>query len=160
IKIPGQQMDSESGPLVEFSSISEGYFRTMGIPLLQGREFNRADFEITAKVIREAMEVKSSDEAKAIAKRYTLPTIINQTMPNTVWPLQNPEGKNFENRVQFRVIGVVGDVKQMRLREQVMPQWYAALPWNLGVPSGPYWVVVQSTGAPPQVLAGVVRSAV
>jgi predicted permease len=160
IKIPGQQMESESGPLVEFSSISVGYFRTMGIPLLQGREFNRADFEITAKVIREAMDAKTSDDAKAIAKKYVLPAIINQTMATAFWPQQNAEGKIFESWVQFRVVGVVGDVKQMRLRESVMPQWYATLPWNLGVPSGPYSIVVQSAGAPPQLLGNTIVTAV
>jgi putative ABC transport system permease protein len=160
IKIPGRQMDSESGPLVEFSSISEGYLRTMGIPLLQGREFNRADFEITAKVIREAMDAKTSDDAKAIAKKYVLPAVINQTMANTFWPGQNAEGKIFESWVQFRVVGVVGDVKQMRLREGVMPQWYTTLSWNLGVPSGPYSIVVQSAGAPPQILGNIIVTAV
>jgi putative ABC transport system permease protein len=160
IKIPGQQMESESGPLVEFSSISDGYFRTLEIPLLQGREFNRADFEITAKVIREAMDAKTSDDAKAIAKKYVLPAVINQTMANTFWPQQNAEGKIFESWVQFRVVGIVGDVKQMRLRERVMPQWYAMLSWNLGVPSGPYSIAVQSSGAPPQTMGNTVVSAV
>jgi len=62
--------------------------------------------------------------------------------------------------VQFRVIGVVGDVKQMRLRERVMPQWYAMLSWNLGVPSGPYSIAVQSSGAPPQTMGNTIVSAV
>src|SRR5262249_55396045 len=144
IKIPGQQTDSESGPLVEFSAISETYFHTMGIPLLQGREFNREDFELTAKLIREAMDAKTGDEGKAIAKKYVLPSVINKTMAETFWPNQNPEGKIFENWVAFRVVGVVGDVKQMRLRERVMPETYTMLAWNLGVPTGPYSVVVQS----------------
>src|SRR5262249_29427690 len=67
IKIPGQQMESETGPLVEFSSISQGYFLTMGIPLLQGRELIRDDFEITSKLIREAMAAKTAEDGKAIA---------------------------------------------------------------------------------------------
>src|SRR5262249_7257961 len=122
--------------------------------------FNGADFEITARVIREAMDAKTGQEAKAIASKYILPAVINRTMANTFWPRENPEGKIFESWVQFRVIGVVGDVKQMRLRDRVMPQWYAMLAWNLGVPSGPYSIVVQSSGAPPQILANTVSQAV
>jgi putative ABC transport system permease protein len=160
IKIPGLQMDSETGPLVEFSSVSGGYFQTMGIPLLQGREFNRDDFEIMSKLIREAMDAKTDEEAKAIAKKYVLPAVINQTMAKTFWPQQNPEGKIFENWVQFRVVGVVGDVKQMRLRERVMPESYNALPWDLGVPSRPFSIAVLSAGAPPQALGKTVSSAV
>jgi predicted permease len=160
IKIPGMQTDSESGPLVEFSSISDGYFRTMGIPLLQGREFNREDFDVMSKLIREAVDAKTDADAKAIAKKYVLSAVINQTMAKTFWPQENPEGKIFENWVQFRVVGVVGDVKQMRLRERVMPEAYNTLPWDLGVPSRPFSIAVLSSGAPPQVLASTVSEAV
>src|SRR6202000_2910401 len=54
IKIPGQQDDSVSGPLVEWSSISPEYFHVMGIPLLDGRELSPDDFEMTAKMMRAA----------------------------------------------------------------------------------------------------------
>jgi predicted permease len=160
ILIPGQQMERETGPLVEFSSVSEGYFRTMGIPLLQGRELNRDDFDVTAKLIREAMPTKTKEEAKAVAKKYVVSAVINETMAKTFWPQQDPIGKVFENWVQFRIVGVVGDVKQQRLRERAMPESYNTLPWDLGDPSRPFSIVVQSVGAPPQLLANTVSSSV
>jgi predicted permease len=160
ILIPGRQMESETGPLVEFSSVSDGYFKTMGIPLMQGRELNADDFAATAKLIREAMTAKSRAEAKAIAKRYVISAVINQTMAQTFWPQQDPVGKIFENWVEFRIVGVVGDVKQQRLRDRVMPESYVSLPWDLGVPARPFSIVMQSAGGPPEDLSITLSSAV
>jgi predicted permease len=148
IQVPGIQMERESGPLIEFSSVSQNYFRTMGIPLLQGREFIPDDFAVTANLIREATAAKTSAEAKAIAGRYVLPAVINRTMAQTFWPKESPIGKVFINWVQFRIVGVVGDVNQMRLRDRVMPESYNTLPWEFGVPSRPLSIVVQTAGAP------------
>jgi putative ABC transport system permease protein len=159
IKIPGQQTESMTGPLVEFSSITTGYFRAMGIPLLEGRELMRDDLAMTANFIREITPTKSDEESKAVAAKYVLPTVINQTMANTFWPGQSAIGKTFESFVQFRVVGVVGDVKQQRLRDKAMPESYRPLAWNLGDPSSPFAVVVQAVGAP-AALTNTVHSAV
>jgi predicted permease len=159
IKIPGQQINSMSGPLVEFSSVSSDYFRAMGIPLLAGRELNRDDFELTAKMMRGNMAAKDEAEAKELAAKYVLPSVINETMAKTFWPGQSAIGKSYENFVQFRVVGVVGDVKQSRVREKVMPETYRALSWDMGYPSRPFAVVVQSAGAPEN-LTNTLRSAV
>jgi predicted permease len=159
IKIPGQQTDSMSGPLVEFSSVSADYFRAMGIPLLEGRELTKEDFEVTAKLIREVVPTKNDDEAKAVADKYVLPAIINQTMAKTFWPQEDPLGKTFQNFATFRVVGVVGDAKQSRVRDKAMPETYRALPWDMGAPSQPFSIVVQGAGTP-ESSTNVVRAAV
>jgi predicted permease len=159
IKVLGQQTDSMAGPLVEFSSITPHYFGAMGVPLLEGRGFTRDDFEITAKLIREVLPAQTEEESKAIAHKYVLPAVINQTMAKTFWPQQSAVGKIFENFVQFQIVGVVGDVKQSRVREAVMPEAYRPLPWDLGDPSRPFSIVVEGSGAP-QNLANTMRAAV
>jgi predicted permease len=69
-----------------------GYFRTMGIPILSGRDFNLAD--------------TSSDKSVAV---------ISRSMANLFWPGENPIGRRF--RISFtpetvrEVVGVVGDIK-------------------------------------------------
>jgi putative ABC transport system permease protein len=74
--------------------VSLGYFRAMGIPLLNGRSFVGNDQDKSAAVIGEAM-----------AKRY--------------WPGENPVGKRFgvncsETKCNWiSVVGVVGDVKEL-----------------------------------------------
>lgn len=73
-----------------------GYFRTMGIPMLSGRDFNLAD--------------TSSEKSVAV---------ISQAMANLFWPGENPIGKRF--RISFtpetlrEVAGVVGDIKERGL---------------------------------------------
>ena len=70
------------------------YFKTMGIPLLQGRLFTPSDTVETPKVV-----------------------IVNETLARRFWPNQNPIGKRLrqgwpESPIDWReVVGVVGDIK-------------------------------------------------
>jgi predicted permease len=74
-----------------------GYFRTMGIPVLSGRDFDLAD--------------TSSEKSVAV---------ISQAMANLFWPGENPIGRRF--RISFtpetvrEVVGVVGDIKERGLQ--------------------------------------------
>jgi putative ABC transport system permease protein len=148
VKIPGQQDDSMTGPLVEWSAISPDYFRVMNVPLLDGRELSGEDFELTAKLIREVSPIKDDKESAKIASKYVIPAVINKTMAKTFWPNQSAIGKIFENFTKFRVVGVVGDVKQQRLRDVAMPEGYVALAWNMADTGRPFYAVIRSAGAP------------
>jgi predicted permease len=159
VKIPGQETESMTGPLVEWSSISSDYFRVMSIPLLEGRELTRDDFERTGKLVRELAPVENPKEMRDIASKYVIPAVINQTMATAFWPGQSAIGKHFENFVQFQVVGVVGDVKQHRLRDKAMPEGYFALSWDMGDPSRPFVVVARAVGAA-ESLTSTVRDAV
>jgi predicted permease len=74
-------------------SVSLGYFRAMGIPLLKGRSFVATDLDKSVAVISETM-----------ARRY--------------WPGEDPVGKRFGVNCSGTpckwnsIIGVVGDVKE------------------------------------------------
>ena len=153
VKIPGQQDDSMTGPLVEWSAISPDYFHVMSVPLLEGRELSTEDFELTAKLMREIAPIKDDKEEEKIASKYVIPSVINQTMAKTFWPNQSAIGKIFENFAQFRVVGVVGDVKQQRLRDAAMPEGYVALPWDMAGPSRPFYAVLRTAGAPESAIA-------
>lgn len=159
IKIPGQQTEQMRGPLVEITSLSGDYFRAFGIPLLAGREFRPEDIELTAKFMREIIPTKTDEEGTAVAKKYVLPAMINETMARTFWPKQDVVGKVFDNFVVFQVVGVVGDVKQQTLRGPAMPEAYFPLAWDLSEPSRPFNLVVQSAGLPEN-LTSTVRSTV
>jgi len=76
---------------------SPGYFKTMQIPLIRGREFSEFDGSNTQKVC-----------------------IVSQAMAQQLWPDQDPIGKTLmsgENHrpVPHLVVGVVGDVKRFEL---------------------------------------------
>ena len=148
VTIPGQQEDSMTGPLVEWSTISADYFQVMSIPFLDGRNLSPEDFDTTAKLIREIAPLTDDKETKRVAAKYVIPAVINQTMAKTFWPNQSAIGKIFENFVKFRVVGVVGDVKQQRLRDAAMPEGYFALAWDMSGPSRPFYAVIRTAGQP------------
>jgi putative ABC transport system permease protein len=86
-------------PLVErpqgdIRSVDAGYFRTLGIPLIEGELFD------------------ARDVSRPVA-------IISSAMARRAWPGQSPIGKRFRLSSQparlFNVIGVVGDVRNMGL---------------------------------------------
>ena len=89
--------DMWSSPLVEWSTVMPGYFRTARIPLLRGRDFTPHD---------------NNQDAPKVA-------IINRTMADKFWPHQDPIGKHFAHNDPhpkwITVVGVVGDVLQYGL---------------------------------------------
>ena len=94
-------------PSADIRSVDSVYFRTMGIPLLAGREFTEAD--------------------NATANRVM---VINQTMARQYWPNhQSPVGqhvtmKDWGPALTGEIVGVVGDVKTNGLDEAVGPMIY------------------------------------
>jgi predicted permease len=94
-------------PNVFYEAISPDYFRTMEIPFLKGRDFTGQDVEVTPWV-----------------------AIINQELARQLWPEQNPIGQvitldSLEERPR-QIIGVVGNVKEFRLRDKPVPQIYVS----------------------------------
>jgi hypothetical protein len=81
-------------------SVSPGYFRTMGIPLLRGRDFTIEDEQ------EHAAKVMIVDEAAA--RRY--------------WPGQDLIGKSMFP--EATVVGVVANTRRNSLREDPGPQVY------------------------------------
>jgi putative ABC transport system permease protein len=82
----------------DLSTISPGYFSTMGIPLLAGRDFSEHD------------NLGSPEVA-----------ILNQTAANELFPGEDPVGKVIEVTphrpccVKVQVVGVVADIRQRQL---------------------------------------------
>jgi putative ABC transport system permease protein len=93
-------------PEADIRVVDPAYFRTMGIPLLQGREFARQDTKGSGRVM-----------------------IVNKTMARTFWPHGSPLGKQVTMKdwgppLTGEIIGVVGDVKPDGLDAAVRPMIY------------------------------------
>jgi predicted permease len=85
--------------------IAPGYFKTWGVPLLAGREFNEHDTADGQKVC-----------------------LISQTGAKKVYPGENPIGKTLlVNLVQWEIVGIVGDVRSVRVAEAPGMEFYR--PW-------------------------------
>lgn len=76
-----------------------GYFQTMGIPLLSGRDIQPADTANSRRVV-----------------------VVSQQLARTLFPKKNPLGQmvviDRAKDSPWEIVGVVGDVKQSRLREE------------------------------------------
>ena len=92
-----------SSPLVEWNGVLPGYFQTLGVPLLKGRDFTAQDTEDMPPI-----------------------AIINETMAKLFWPDQDAIGKRFsqdkQNPKWITVVGVVGDVHQRGLAQPPAPE--------------------------------------
>jgi predicted permease len=105
IAVDGYEPPPNEQPTAEYNEVSPDYFATLGIPLISGREFTRADDENAARV-----------------------AIVNQTMIARYWRGQNPIGQRLQvegNWVQ--VVGVVKDSKYYSMDEAPRPFFYVSL---------------------------------
>jgi predicted permease len=97
---------SISRPLIEESYVSPGYFGTMGLPILVGRGFEKAD---------------QFSEPK--------PVVVNRTLAETFWPGKAPLGRIIrrngpEPSTLYRVVGVVQGVRQRGAEKPAQPEIY------------------------------------
>jgi putative ABC transport system permease protein len=96
VQMPGSEgQNPEAWETVEGNTVSPGYFETLGIALLRGRDFRPQDDAQAPPVV-----------------------IINQTMATTFWPHENPLGRRLRikgAKGDAEVIGVVADVKQHKI---------------------------------------------
>lgn len=94
-------------PQAAFRVISQDYFRAMGIPLLRGRSFTPQD----------------TADAQAVV-------VINRTMAERFWPGQDALGRRFKigsadsQNPWAVIVGVVGDVRQTSLYQELTPEMY------------------------------------
>jgi putative ABC transport system permease protein len=88
-----------------YNEVSPDYFATMGIPLISGREFTRADEENAPRV-----------------------AIVNQSMVARYWRGQNPVGQRLQVKGNWvQVVGVVKDSKYYSMDETPRPFFYVPL---------------------------------
>jgi predicted permease len=100
VAVPGHQTASDQmGPAVQSAQVSQDYFETLRIPLLQGRVFTAADTPDTPRVV-----------------------IINQTMAKRFWPNGNAIGQRVHERTlagkPFEIVGIVADHKIQTVGER------------------------------------------
>jgi macrolide transport system ATP-binding/permease protein len=105
IAVDGYEPPPNEQPTAEYNEVSPDYFATLGIPLISGREFTRADDENAARV-----------------------AIVNQTMIARYWRGQNPIGQRLQVKGNWvQVVGVVKDSKYYSMDEAPRPFFYVPL---------------------------------
>ena len=99
VAAPGEQ------PIVDYNEVSPGYLTTMGIPVLSGREFTRADDQNTLPV-----------------------AIVNEAMAAQFWHGADPIGRRIQVKGRWlQVIGVAKQAKYSSLIEPLQPFFYVPI---------------------------------
>jgi putative ABC transport system permease protein len=121
-----------SRPSAHIGFVSPGYFRTMGIRLLRGRDFEPAD-----------------------ADRGWV-AIVNETFARTYFPGENPIGKKARTRfgppIMKEIVGVVADVHQIDLTHPAEPVFYTFAAQDIAMS---FSLVVRSDLPAPAVVSAV-----
>jgi len=106
-QIEGRQLQpGEAPPASTYAAVSPDYFKTLGIPLREGRLFTAGD----------------SDEFKA-------PNVllINEAAKRQLWPKEDPVGKRISadgGQHWAQIVGVVGDVREFGLDHPPASEFY------------------------------------
>jgi putative ABC transport system permease protein len=107
--IQGRATESDRSPIADIAVVDANYFRTMEVPLMEGRNFISAD----------------TYKTQAVA-------VIDQTLARQYWPGKVPLGQQltfgFGRGVKgVTIVGVAGDIKSDGFEAPSVPHIYVAL---------------------------------
>jgi predicted permease len=127
---PGEELGAD------IRGVDASYFRTMGIPLVQGKLFTAADRDTARRVV-----------------------VISQELARQVFPGVNPVGQFIRmpwgDTLRGEIVGVVGDTRHRALETELQPMIYWTT-WQF--PNSAMSIVVRTSGDPMQI-AGALRNA-
>ena len=133
-QIEGQPVFSQNRPHTHVSIVSPGYFQTLGISVLQGRDFSRNDTNNSPGVV-----------------------IVNSELVRKYFGNENPIGRRidmgFRDGTPLEVIGVAADVLQTDLQADPYPGMF--LPFSQYQSSVPLVFVLRSANDPGAVTGAV-----
>jgi predicted permease len=139
-EIRGRQMDSEAE--TSRLTVSESFFHTLGIPILQGRGFESTDAGDATKVV-----------------------VVNEKFGRSFLAGESPVGLTFTMLgIDWRIVGVCRDTKYDNIKKPVQPTAYfpyrqmffkPSISKNLGTAS-----IAVRTALPPLAFSAAVRKAV
>ncbi|HEY6804842.1 MAG TPA: ABC transporter permease [Pyrinomonadaceae bacterium] len=107
--VEGQEPPGGDPPQAEMKVVGPGYFKAMGITLLQGRDFNQSDY----------FNNPETDMGRLVA-------IVDQNLAKMYWPNGDAVGKRIRtgDPEWYTIIGVVSSVKEQSLATEPLPHLY------------------------------------
>lgn len=135
--VGGIEVEREEGVIQSSPWIGPGFFETMSIPMLAGREFETADNEPGAAVmiVNEAFLRRFNLERDAVGQRVE------------VGPAYYPGGS-------VQIVGIAADAKLVNVKREVLPQMFTPRPRGDGAFSS-FVFYVRTAGDPGAQLAMV-----
>jgi predicted permease len=107
VEILGHPMaPGATSPQVKFNVVDSGYFRTLGIRMLRGRDFDEHDSQDASRVM-----------------------IVSETMAHQFWPNEDPIGKfvhatDDPGPVNRQIVGIARDARIVSVDEAAEPYFY------------------------------------
>ncbi|HXV59060.1 MAG TPA: ABC transporter permease [Vicinamibacteria bacterium] len=124
--VEGIEWPDGHSPLAETRSVSPDYFRTMRIPVVEGRSFLSSDTSESANIV-----------------------VVNRELVRQVFSTASPIGRRItfgDTGPHYTIVGVVGNVQQWSLGEEKRPAIYWTHRQNLNSTS--MVLVARTTGDP------------
>lgn len=137
VEVEGQPEELGHRRNASLRFVTPGYFATMNIPLLSGRDVDERD----------------SDSAPYVA-------VVSQSFARRYWSDQSPIGRHIKlGAVDRMIIGVVGDVRFRGLDRENEPQVYASWrqPRDVALWFAPKDLVIRAAGDPLQLVPAIRR---
>ncbi len=133
--VEGFEAGPDTNTNASFNGVGPGYFKTMGIPLMMGREFTRADAFGAPKV-----------------------GIVNQAFVEKFNLGDGPLGKRFAlggpgAKPDIEIVGIAQDAKYSHVKREVPPQYF--LPYRQEARLGYAYFYVRTAVPPEQLLATI-----
>lgn len=133
----GRPVAKGDQPAADFFAIDEGYFKTLGVAVLQGREFTERDGEKAPGVV-----------------------IVNQAFAKQYFPGEDPIGKRIKpgistseaDPVMREIVGVVADVRNRNLSSELRPGYFVPV---AQIPFNQMTLVVRTTNDPHTLITAV-----
>jgi predicted permease len=135
LAVEGFEAGPDTNTNASFNAVGPGYFKTMGIPLLKGREFTRADAAGAPKV-----------------------TIVNQAFVKKFNLGDNAIGKHIAqsgagSKPFIEIVGIVQDAKYSEVKQEMLPQYF--LPYRQEERLGYGYFYIRTATPPEQMLSTV-----
>jgi predicted permease len=139
VTLPGRGELKDENDLLDRRTVTTGYLRTLGIPLIRGRYLSDEDHGGNPMVV-----------------------VINEAAAGRYWPGQDALGQRVTvDGVSRAVVGIVGDIRHLGPEVAVRPEAYIATqqdrldPKFLGTGNVPGTLVMRTTRDPLSMLAAV-----
>lgn len=138
--IDGRPVAKKDQPSGDFFNVGLGYFRTMGIPLIKGRDFNEGDQHKSTPVI-----------------------IVTEEFARQHFPNEDALGKRIkpgmssyedEKPAMREIVGVVGNIRNISLAKETRPTFYVP---QTQVPFSQMTMVVRTTNDPHSLVSSVTK---
>ena len=139
-EIEGRPMAPKDHPSGEFFTTGVGYFRTMGIPIIRGRDFDDRDKYGATPVV-----------------------IVSETFARQIFPNEDPIGKRIRPGISTidddkptmrEIVGVVGDVHNQNLSTVPKPAYYVP---QTQVPFNQLVMVAKTNAEPHGMISAVTK---